>query len=111
VEFHDWITQKYIQWRGDAIGRERSIKEFAEDHLGVSQSLMSQWMKKGGKTPRSQATIGKLVAVYGTEVYNVLDIEPPDQVFADLAAAYYSLPESKREEFVRRFLDSISRVE
>ena len=28
MEFKDWITKKYLDWRGDAIGRDRSIKNF-----------------------------------------------------------------------------------
>lgn len=76
VEFSDWITQKYVEWRGDAIGRERSITEYAK-YLGVSQQLMSNWMKKGGKVPRSIEMINKLVAAYGNEVYDVLGLEIP----------------------------------
>lgn len=45
MEFKDWITKKYLDWRGDAIGRDRSIKKFS-DFIGVSQPLMSRWMNE-----------------------------------------------------------------
>jgi len=77
--FSDWITQKYIEWRGNAIGHKRTAREFAEKYVGVSQSLMVQWMK-GAKSPRSYQTISKLVAKFGDEVYSVLEIQLPAAV-------------------------------
>lgn len=77
MEFSDWITQKYIRWRGDAVGNDRTITEFAR-WLGVSQSLVTQWMQKGGKVPKSQKSIVALASRYGAEVYEVLGLIPPD---------------------------------
>jgi hypothetical protein len=76
MEFSDWITKKYIAWRGDAIGQDRSITEFAK-LIGVSQSLMSQWMKKGGKQPTSTKHINNLIDKYGDDAYGILGINPP----------------------------------
>ncbi|HCS40364.1 MAG TPA: hypothetical protein DIW44_12370 [Anaerolineaceae bacterium] len=85
MEFSDWITKKYIEWRGDAIGQERSITKFA-DKLKVTHSLMTQWMKKGGKVPNSQKYISALIKEYGVEVYDILGIPRPaeDDVLAEL---------------------------
>jgi len=80
VEFADWITKKYVDWRGDAIGKDRSITEFAQ-WIGVSQQTMSGWMKKGGKIPRSKLSISNLVSKYGAEVYEILDLPMPDSDF------------------------------
>jgi hypothetical protein len=67
MEFSDWITRKYIDWRGDAYGHNRTVEDFAV-WIGISQPLMTQWMKKkGGKVPRSQITIaraGRFVLLY-----------------------------------------------
>jgi len=38
---------------------------------------MSSWMKKGGKTPRNQQSIVKLVKAFGPEVYDVLGLPRP----------------------------------
>ena len=78
MKFYEWITQKYIDWRGNAIGQDRSITEFAS-MLKVPQSLMTQWMKKDGKTPTSQKYISALIKVYGVEVYDVLAIPRPSE--------------------------------
>lgn len=78
MEFSEWITQKYISWRGNAIGQDRSITEFAA-MLKVPQSLMSQWMKNKGKVPTSKKYIAALINFYGIEVYNVLGIPMPPQ--------------------------------
>lgn len=76
MEFSEWITKKYIEWRGDAIGQERSITEFAK-LIGVPQSLMSQWMKKNGKIPSSKKNVSALVKVYGIEAYEALGFIGP----------------------------------
>lgn len=76
MEFWEWITQKYVEWRGNAVGNQRSITEFAE-FIGVSQQVMSGWMKKSGNKPRGQQSIVKLVRAFGGEVYDVLGLPRP----------------------------------
>jgi transcriptional regulator with XRE-family HTH domain len=75
VKFSEWITKKYIEWRGDSIGHDRSITDFAKS-IGVSQSLMSHWMN-GDRAPRGHKTISKLAAIY-PEIYEILGIEKPE---------------------------------
>lgn len=74
MEFSEWITRKYILWRGDTIGREGSVSEYAA-YLGVAQQLVSEWMQKGGSRPAKQTSIAKLADKYGVEVFDVLGIE------------------------------------
>jgi hypothetical protein len=76
MEFSEWLTQKYIEWRGDAIGNNRSISDFAQ-MVGVSQPTMSFWMKRGGKIPRAKDSIQHLVNAFGFEVYDVLGLPKP----------------------------------
>lgn len=78
VEFSEWITKKYIEWRGNAIGQDRSITQFAE-LLGVPQSLMSQWMQKNGKAPNSKKYISALIRYFGFEVYDALGLPRPSE--------------------------------
>jgi len=89
MDFSEWITKKYIDWRGNAIGQERSITKFA-DKLNVNHSLMTQWMKKGGKVPNSQKYISALIKEYGVEVYDVLGIPRPseNEVFSGLPSEF-----------------------
>jgi hypothetical protein len=79
MDFSEWILRKYLNWRGDSIGNDKSITQFAKI-IGVSQSLMTQWMKKGGKVPSSQKYITALANVYGDEVYTVLGLPVPAAV-------------------------------
>jgi hypothetical protein len=96
MEFSDWINDKYVQWRGNAVGHERTITEFA-GMIGVSSSLMTQWMQRGGKKPRNQSTISKLVAVFGYEVYDVLGIPHPAGLDALLEATRALSPDDQDE--------------
>lgn len=75
MEFWEWITDKYVQWRGDAVGHDRSITDYAS-WIGVSQSLMTQWMKRNGKNPKSQKSITKLADKY-PEIYDLFKFEKP----------------------------------
>ena len=101
-EFHDWIAQKYVDWRGDKIGREGSVSAFAK-WVDVTQSTMSYWLS-GEKKPRSIQSINALVSRYGGEVYDVLGITPAEAIdFAmdSLTAALIDMirqltPEEKR---------------
>lgn len=76
MDFAEWLTEKYISWRGKAIGNDRSISDFAI-YVGVSQQTMSSWMKKGGKIPRAKQSIQKLVDAFGYEAYDVLGLPKP----------------------------------
>ena len=98
MEWTDWINRKYIEWRGDS---RKTISQFA-DYVGVSQSLMSQWMSPNPKKPTSQVSISKLVAIYGIEVYEVLGLpvpaeeipldQLPEDLQSDLRGFLYEVP-------------------
>ena len=74
MKFQEWITGKYIKWRGDAIGHERSISDFAK-YIGASQQVVSGWMN--GSTPNRQQTIAKLATKY-PDVYEALGLPTPE---------------------------------
>ena len=74
AEFDEWITGKYLEWRGDKVGRGGTVSAFAR-YVGVDQSIMSYWMS-GRNTPDSAKSINALVSRFGGEVYDVLGIVP-----------------------------------
>ena len=82
MEFREWITRKYIDWRGDAIGNDRSITDFAK-MIGISHQVMGNWMN--GAIPNRKATVDKLVAVY-PDAKQILGIEDQDQFPPDFVA-------------------------
>lgn len=83
MEFSEWITDKYVNWRGKAVGREVSISEFAL-YIGIPQSTMSSYMKKGGRVPRSLKIVNLFVEKFGPETYDVLGLPRPEVSFEDL---------------------------
>lgn len=68
TDFHPWINQKYIEWRGNSRG---TVSEFA-DYLDISQSTVSAWINGSRGKPETQKIINKLVDKYGDEAYLVL---------------------------------------
>lgn len=107
MKFNDWITEKYVDWRGNAIGRERSIKEFS-DWIGVSNQLMTYWMMQDGKIPKHKKTIDKLVNKFGSEVYVVLEIPSPPLFIQKLEAIYDKLTPEQRQSLSKRISDILS---
>jgi hypothetical protein len=99
MTFSEWITDKYVKWRGNATGHDRTISDFAE-WIGVSQPLMSSWMKQNGKIPRSQPTINKLVNRLGFEVYDILGLprSVENDSISQLPPALYSRLSKAAEE-------------
>ena len=96
MKFSEWITQKYITWRGNAIGQDHSITEFAA-MLGVSQSLMAQWMQPNGKVPTSPKYISALIKYYGDEAYCVLGLPVPEDSVDNLPEPLRSISLELRE--------------
>jgi hypothetical protein len=88
MDFSDWINKKYMEWRGAS---RATISDYSA-FLGVPQSLLSQWMKRGGKVPTSKKYVDALIKIYGNEVFTVLDLprpinQPPENFRERLRAA------------------------
>lgn len=75
MEFSEWITKKYLEWRGDKIGNDGSLAEYGK-MFNATHQVISLWMnKEKGIKPRSHKYIHALAAIYGDEVYDVLGLE------------------------------------
>jgi len=70
MDFKEWITKKYLEWRGDKWGNEASAAKFAE-LLGVDKSILGKWMS-GTKKPGVQNL--KVIAEVYPEVYEVMGL-------------------------------------
>lgn len=75
VNFSEFITKKYIDWRGDETGNKKSISRYARDVIGVTPQLFSEWMNRGKKPDRKN--ILKLAEKLGPRVYDVLGLPRP----------------------------------
>ena len=100
MEFSDWLTKKYIEWRGDAISG-KSVTAFARE-IGTSQALMSEWLS-GKKKPGRKSLI-KLGEQY-PEVYEILGFPSPDSdtPFGQLPAPFRERLEAATSEINARY--------
>lgn len=75
TSFSDWLLHKYIEWRGDSVGNERSLTDYAKQ-IGVGKVTLSNWLNRGS-LPTSKKTISLLEKFFGFEIYEVLGLTPP----------------------------------
>ena len=96
MEFRIWLTEKYVEWRGDKVGHNSSVSSFAE-YIGTKQQLMSGWMN--GDYAPAKANIDKLANKLGYEIYDILNI-PQDErpIRADIRAAIRKIPPEYLDE-------------
>lgn len=76
MDFHEWFSKKFVEWRGNKIGKGSSVADFAK-LFGASHQVVGRWMSKTGNIPESPEYISALVKVYGDEVYEVLGLTKP----------------------------------
>jgi hypothetical protein len=79
VPWSKWISDRYEEWRKGKRGNAASIAEFARQ-FGASHQVVLGWMSEDKETiPTKAKYVNALVAVYGKEIYTVLDIVGPDE--------------------------------
>ncbi|OGC95275.1 MAG: hypothetical protein A2029_01465 [Chloroflexi bacterium RBG_19FT_COMBO_47_9] len=101
VDFHDWLYEKYIEWRGEHSGREGSKAEFAR-WIGITDKSLFQYFMKEGQIPKSPQIINKLVNKYGDEVYEVLNIHEPEISILKIEEILPKLNQNQQIKFMRR---------
>lgn len=70
MAFHDWATQKFVEWRGSAI-TGRNVAEFAR-HIGISQPYMSELLT--GKKQPGRKALRLFAARYGREAFEAAGV-------------------------------------
>ena len=73
MQFWEYLTKKYIEWRGDAYGRDKTQTQWAGE-IGVPQPTLTRWMQKGGPIPTDDKSIRKLANYFGPEIFNILGV-------------------------------------
>jgi len=76
MEFSEWFNKKYNDWRGNRIGNEVSVSQYAR-MLGIKQQVVDRWLK-GINKPESKEHIDALLNHYGKELLDVLHDLPAD---------------------------------
>lgn len=77
-EFSEFLSKEYVKWRGDAIGNERSITDYAT-FLGFQKATLTAWIN-GSRTPKSQKSINQLVSHFGDITYSLLGLREPSKL-------------------------------
>ena len=113
VDFSDWFVAKYLHWRGDAIGRERSQRAFAR-YLGLNPQQVNDWLN-GKKRPEAADSINKLVDKFGGEVYDMLNIAPPafeptDEQLRPTAELISMFPEDMRPQVRQSINETLTAI-
>lgn len=95
-EFAVWLEGKFLSWMGEA-GRRRTLTDFAK-HLGVSQSLLSQWLN--GRYLPELKNINKIAERLGPEVYDLMGLQRPDPDFQRLVKLFGELDAQGKDELL-----------
>lgn len=87
IKWKAWINEKYLDYRGNAIGNDHSITQYAEEYLGIPEQVVSAWLIKGSE-PRKYAYVSALIRKYGLEVFEAMGAEPMGIVPPDYLVDY-----------------------
>jgi hypothetical protein len=96
VKFSEFITSKYVEWRGAETGNKKSIARYARDVLGITPQLLSEWMNRG-KIPTDENYVRKLIELFAPEIYGVDEFLVP--------ISFDSIPSDKAERLMRAFAE------
>jgi len=96
-----WINARYIEYRGLAIGRERTVTQLARE-IGLTQPTMTNLME--GHLPTRAETIRKLVRFWGPKVYDILGMEKPDLI-AELEQQLQNSSPKEKDKMIRQIKD------
>lgn len=88
-----FINYAFFLYRGES---RKTVAELARE-IGVSQGLLTQWMQRNGRVPRSQESIIKLVDYFGDVIYEVLGLPIPADPIDSLPEPTRSIAREVRE--------------
>ena len=86
AEFRTWFHRKWAEW--DAREGRRTTQQELADHLGVTRSAIAQYAS--GRNIPDPENSEKIALVFGDEIYEVLDREPPLPEFSQFPEPFAS---------------------
>jgi hypothetical protein len=106
TDFKTWFEQKYIDWLAKR-GRRGSLREFSE-WLGVSQSIVANWMGGHRKPGPEYADIICAHLDYDLTIYDLLDMPRPDTELLKFKFLWPTFNERERAE-VGKIIDKVEK--
>lgn len=94
--FAIWFERKFVEWEA-VTGRRRTVSEFAE-WLNIPRSLCSRYLT-GSRSP-SRKNVDLIAARLGSEVYDLLGLQRPDEVLQRLQGGWDQLTETQKARIV-----------
>ena len=95
AKFSGWITSKFLDWQAKQ-GERKTLDEFAA-YIGISRPLLNMWMN-GDKPRPGQANIKILAEIFGSEIYDVLDLPRPDPFVLYVQKASTNLKDNQKKK-------------
>lgn len=96
IEFKDWLFSKFQEWEHAQPKRRMSFASFARFlsnnsfDVKITQQVIDAWINGRYKPGRKYAPV--LAEKLGIEVYDYLDLEPPDPMLLYISANWERLP-------------------
>lgn len=97
-KFSRWFESKYLEWQAETHSRQ-SIDDFAK-WLGFKRAIVGFWMN-GDRTP-GQASADRLALKLGSEVYELLNLEPSDLRLVQIEENWDHLTELQRAQLEKQ---------
>ncbi len=76
MTFKEFLERRFLDWQSQQ-GARKTVAEYA-DWLGVKRSTLSMWWN-AEITPRDDGVISKLAVKLGLELYDILQLERPNE--------------------------------
>ena len=83
------MTKQFVQWQAEQ-GTRKTLEEFAA-YVGVSRPLINMWMN-GNQKPGAE-NIKLMGELFGSEIYDVLELPRPNPHLQKINRLWEFLPE------------------
>ena len=88
-KFSEWMTKQFVHWQAEQ-GTRKTLEEFAA-YVGVSRPLINMWMN-GNQKPGAE-NIKLMGELFGSEIYDVLELPRPNPHLQKINRLWEFLPE------------------
>ena len=96
--FSEWLEVKFLEWQ--AVSKKRATLQEFSDHIGYSRPLISLWL--AGKRIPTNDGIERLAELFGSDIYDALDLPRPDPSLNRLNKIWKHLPEKFRQQMLEQ---------
>ena len=91
--FAQYLERAFVRWQSE-MGSRKTLREFGL-YLGLRTATLSKAMRGMVGEPED-ATVSRIAAVLGSDVYDVLNRPRPDPLLDELQAKWAYLDEGRR---------------